>query len=74
MSVTQHELLGNEVNNHFLDKLQDMLQERYGNDWYYKWDFDDGYMSVILYVPMEIDDSMGYTIHSYGGDSNDCIS
>ena len=51
-----------------------MLQERYGNDWYYKWDFDDGYMSVILYVPMEIDDSMGYTIHSYGGDSNDCIS
>ena len=56
-----------------LDSLHRLLQARFGDDWYFRWSENDGYVEIQLYVPLEpsMMDTEGYSIHY--GDSNECF-
>jgi hypothetical protein len=57
-----------------LDSLHRLLQARFGEDWYFRWSEDDGYVEIQLFVPLEPSmlNTEGYSIHY--GDSNECFS
>lgn len=52
--------------NSFLSMLEDLLEECYGEDWYYTFDCED-YTSINLYIPTKLE---GFTI----GVQNECFS
>ena len=59
----------------FIDSLHRFLTKWYEDDWYIRWNVDDGYIELQMFVPSSPSvETNGYTVHSYGGGVNECLS
>jgi hypothetical protein len=54
-------------NEGFLAEMEALLEARFGDDWYFRYNVDDGYVEVHMFVPSGQDFTQGYTIHAQGG-------